>query len=97
MSSLAKTEKAVKIRLGDGNEYEMIPIDLNIMVEIEDKFEKPFGSIFRDGWVKPLRYTLWRLIKESAPEIKTEADLGNLITAKVLTDLQKILTKQLEG
>ena len=91
--NLGTEEKPIKIRLNDGIEYDLEPLDMNMMVEVEEKFEKPFAEIFRDGWVKPIRYALWLMMKDSAK--MREEDLGKLITGKIITTLTKIISEQL--
>lgn len=95
MGNLAKPEKPAVIKLRDGIEYELDPIDLNIMTEIEEKFERPCGDLFREGWIKALRMALWLMLKDHTD--KTEAEIGKLMTGPIIIEFQAIIAKQMGG
>lgn len=59
-----------------GEEYKLTPINLNILSDIEDKFDKPFAQVIKDGRVKSVRYILWRCLVDNYPEL-TEKEVGD--------------------
>ena len=85
MGNLLQPEEEVrKVILRDGAEYDLVPLDMNLMIEIEDHFEKPMAVIFREGWMRNLRYAFWILLKQTHTEM-TEEQAGHLITARVIS------------
>jgi hypothetical protein len=93
--SLANEEKPAKLVLRDGKTYDLAPLDLNIMCDIEEHFDgKPFTELFRGGSAIPIRYQFWLRLKECQPEM-TEKEAGRLITANAMTGLLKDIEDQL--
>ena len=89
--SLAKPPQLTKIKLNDGKEYQLIPVDVNILSDIEDKLDKPFYELFTSGRVKPLRYMLYLRLKDQYPEIDSEEKLGSLMDINVIYDIGEML------
>lgn len=87
---LAKGTKIQTITLADGKEYELAPIDLNILTEMEDEFKLPLSEILAGGKVKPIRHLFYLQLKEKYPELTLEA-VGKLVNMEVLSQIGKIL------
>jgi hypothetical protein len=77
-NNLAKTEELSKIVLKDGKEYTLAPLDLNTLVDIEDKFDKPLSELLKEGRLKVIRYILFKRLHPNYPEL-TEDKLGTLL------------------
>ena len=88
---LAKPPTLNKIKLNDGKEYQLIPVNVNILSDIEDKFDKPFYELFTSGRVKPLRYMLYLRLKDKYPEIDSEEKLGSLMDINTIYDIGEML------
>jgi len=86
--SLAATPVPNKITLSNGQEYELKPINMNILAEVEDKFDTPLTDLFGCGKIKPFRFLLHLQLKDKYPEM-TEEQLGELVDLKTFTELRK--------
>ena len=89
--SLAKPPVFNKIKLNDGKEYQLIPVDVKRLSDIEDKFDKPFYELFTTGRVKPLRYMLYLRLTDKYPEIDSEEKLGSLMDINTIYDIGEML------
>lgn len=88
--NLAASGKINKILLADGKEYELAPVDLNIMADLEEKYDKDFDWMIRSGRSKYIRHLYFLLLKEKNPELTEEAT-GKLITAEVMLRLYETI------
>ena len=81
---VAKEHKPYTLVLGDGNRYELGPLTMNIMEEVETKFNQQWSELFSKKAVRigTIKYTLWCILKRKYPDMTEEAT-GDLITAKV--------------
>lgn len=88
---LAQPPKLNSIVLADGKEYQLAPLNANMIADIEDKFDKCFEELF-SGRVrmKVLRALLFARIKKTCPDM-TEEQLGDLITDNVLIHMKNKL------
>ena len=89
--NLARPPEIKTIKLNDGKEYELAPVDINLLADVEDKFGQPFGKISEGGRVKPIRYLLWLRLKGKYPEIDTEERLGSMVDLDTLYKLSEVL------
>jgi hypothetical protein len=75
------------ITLADGKEYQLAPLNINMLVDMEDKFGKSMDELFTPPvHAKVLRAMLFARIKPSMPTM-TEDQLGELITDVVLLNI----------
>jgi len=91
-----KQQQPFTIVLGDGNRYELGPLNMNIMEAVETKFDKPWTELFAAKAIRVghIKFALWCMIKRKYPEV-TEDMAGELLTAKIFSDNQNGLIKHL--
>lgn len=89
--SLAKPPVLKEIKLNDGKVYQLVPVDVNILSEIEDKFDKPFYELFTTGRVKPVRLLLYLRLKDKYPEIDSEEKLGSMMDLNTIYEISEML------
>lgn len=89
--SLAKPPGLKEIKLNDGKVYQLAPVDVNILSEVEDKFDKPFFELFTTGRIKPVRYMLYLRLKDKYPEIDSEEKLGSLMDINTIYEISEVL------
>ena len=84
-TNLAGTPRINSFVLADGKTYELSPVNLNIMTDLEDwdGQGRSYAEIVSKSTSKMLRYLFWLRIKVKHPDLKLE-DLGALVTADVL-------------
>lgn len=85
--NLALDPKMDKVKLNDGKEYELSPMNLNILAELEDKFEQPLDELFSKGRLSFIRYLLFMRLKKNYPELDTEEKVGELVTLGTVAGL----------
>ena len=89
-TNLAKTPKIDSIVLADGNEYKLAPFDLNMLSEVEDKFNQSFDQLITQGRAKVIRFILFSRLKVNYQDL-TEEKVGQLLTVdKMVEAYQKI-------
>lgn len=88
--NLAQSPKIDKAKLADGKEYDLAPVNINILADLEDKFDMSFGDLMGSGRIKPLRYLVYLRLKPNYPDL-TEDEVGKLIDMKVLTNIIKTI------
>ncbi len=86
--NLAQTPEIDKITLADGKEYELAPLDINIMAEMEDKFDMSWDDLAKSNRVKPIRYLLLLMLRDKYPHL-TEEKVGSLFNSKIATEMNK--------
>ena len=84
VAKVAKEKSNPEIMLADGNNYTLAVLDSNMMEDIEEAFDKPWGVLFTNVRVKVLKAVLWHMLKPNYPELQL-ADVGHLLTAKNMT------------
>jgi len=82
---LSKGAKKGKITLADGIEYQLSPLNLNMMAEVEDKFDISIADIGANPRMRMLRYILWMRLMPNHPEL-TEEKVGELCDLSILTN-----------
>lgn len=92
-----KTIKTTKVppkgivTLTDGKQYELAPLTANMMIDLEDKFDKSMNELLTPPIsIKTFRALLYARIHPNYPEI-TEEQLGELVTLEVLSHLADML------
>ncbi len=88
--TLAAKPAIDRIKLADGGTYTLSPINLNVMVEVEDAFNEPIAKLLESGAVKPIRYILYLRLRRDYPDM-TEEQVGALVDADVLVEIGKVL------
>lgn len=83
---LAKGAKLRTITLADGKEYELAQMTLNILIQIEDKFEKSYFDLVNSRRMNHIRYIVYLRLKGQYPEL-TEEKVGELVTVDVLAEI----------
>ena len=86
--NLAST-KITTITLADGNEYELAPVTINLMAEVEEKFDLPFFEIIQKRRVFHIRYIMYLRLRNKYPNL-TEEKVGELVTSETLMEIAKI-------
>ncbi len=81
--------KITKLTLADGKEYELAPLTLNIMGEVEDKFGMSFFDLIGKRQTKGIRFIVYLRLKKKYPEL-TEEIVGELITVDTLNEIGKL-------
>jgi len=79
-------EKQPKMIILDGKEYKLKPLNLNMMEQVEDKFNQPWDELIKGLRIKILKFILWLCLKDNQPEL-TEEKIGELITSETLLDV----------
>lgn len=86
-SKLAQPPKFDTIILADSKEYQLVPLNLNMMADIEDTFDKSIDELFSGSVrMKVMRAILFARLKPACPDM-TEEQLGELITDDVLINM----------
>ena len=80
--NLALEPKMDKIKLSDGKEYELSPMNINILAELEDKFEQPLDDLFAEGRFSFVRLLLFLRLRKNYLILQK---IMNLITGVILS------------
>lgn len=90
-SNLGVVPKIDKITLADGKEYELSVLNVNIMADLEEMFDKPFGELVKPPIrMKVFRALLFVRLRPNYSDL-TEEQVGKLVTDDVLVALMKKL------
>lgn len=88
-------EKPKSIKLADGKEYTLPPIDLTTLANIEKTMGFGLSQLatkIESETMSVLRLLIYALLKEGHPELSLE-QVGKLITLKEIKDLSKTLSE----
>ena len=88
-ANLLAEEKAKVIKLADGRDYILPPIDLTTLANIEQTVGFPlrkFNEKFESEPMQSLLSLTYALLKENYPEI-TKEQAGHLVTLSIFTNL----------
>ena len=80
-----KLNKEPKIITIEGQEYKLQPLNLNMMEQVEDKFDAAWDELVGKMRIKVLRYILYTCLKLNHPDL-TEEQVGEMVTADSLMD-----------
>ncbi len=83
--SLVAENKPQVVTLADGKEYNLAPLDLNILVEFEETFDGPLSELISSGKMKYLRHLIYLMLREEYS--LDEKEVGKLLTIKVFGEL----------
>ena len=78
------------IKLADGKEWKLKPLNLNMLMEIEEKCGKFTGEMVAAPSMKMLRYILYARLKPYDSTL-TEDRVGELVDTSVLAGLKSVL------
>ena len=90
-------EKPQYLTLADGKEYELPPINLTTLANIEMTIGFGLGRLqekMADETAQTLRLMIYALLKESNPKLELEG-VGNLVTFDVMKNVSEVLSKVL--
>ena len=88
-------EKPKSIKLSDGKEYILPPIDLTTLANIEKTMGFGLSQLatkIETETMSVLRLLIYALLKENYPDLSAE-QTGRLITLKEIKDLSKTLSE----
>lgn len=93
-----KKTQPITIALADGNRYELDPMNLNVMEEVENHYDKMWTELFSTKGVRMghIKYALWCILKRKYPDMTLEA-AGDLLTSTVVAANQEAIIKHLTG
>lgn len=97
MTNVMAKEKPKFLTLADGKEYEIPPIDLTTLANIETTMGFGLGKLqvkMVDETASTLRLVVYALLKETNPKLELEA-VGRLITFDVMKNVSDVLSKVL--
>jgi len=82
---MMKLNKEPKTIIIDEQEYKLQPLNLNMMEQVEDKFDLAWDELVGKMRIKVLRYILYICLRPNNPDL-TEEKVGEMITADSLMD-----------
>lgn len=100
-NELIKEPKGRTITLG-GKEYQLSPLNLNVMVAIEEEFDcnlPDLGKLFSNKKTKQLTVMsklIYILLKENYPKL-TQVELGKMVIVDNLAEISDAVGKILAG
>lgn len=83
MADLAQTKTPEKITLGDGKDYELAPVSLNIMADMEATFKESYDKMLGHFSMTHTRHLLFLRLKKKYS--LTEEQVGDLYTLDLIT------------
>lgn len=87
-NNLGKSATVDKLKLADGNEYSLEPLCVNMLVELEEEFGKPFDELLKSLSMKMLRSLVFYRLRGNYPAL-TKEEVGRLLTVEVLSEVRK--------
>ncbi len=95
MTDILADVKPKTITLADGKEYNLPPINLTTLANVEKTLGFGLGKLqskLDDETATTMRALIFALLKETHPELKI-ADVGSLITLKEIGAISKTITE----
>ncbi len=93
-TNILATEKPKTVKLADGKDYTLPPIDLTTLANIEQTMGFGLGTFatkMESETMTTLRSLVYALLKENHPELTIE-QTGHLITLKEIKDLSETIS-----
>jgi len=93
-TNILAEEKPKSIKLADGKEYTLPPIDLTTLANIQKTMGfklRELASKIEDDALEVLRLLTYALLKENHPELTLDG-VGHLITLKEIKDLTETIS-----
>ena len=94
-ANILSTEKPKSIKLADGNEYTLPPIDMTTLANIEQTMGFGLGKFaakMESETMTTLRALVFALLKENHPDLTLE-QTGRLITIKEISELSQTIAE----
>ena len=88
--ALTTERELKKLILGDGDEYEFSPLNVNVMEALEEEFNESWEKLVGSMRAKVLKSIIYYLLKPRYPDI-TKEKVGELLTAKVLVSVYETM------
>lgn len=88
--SLATIPEIDKLRMSDGKEYKLAPVDVNLLVDFEEELGDSAMDMLQTGRLKYIRYLVYLRLKPNYPDMTVEKT-GALIDTKVIKEITKLL------
>ena len=88
-------EKPKSIKLADGKEYNLPPIDMTTLANIEKTMGFGLGKLqskLEDETMTTMRLLLYALLKEKHPELDIDK-VGHLITLKEISSISSTISE----
>ena len=95
MVSLLAQEKSTIIKLADGEDYTLPPIDLTTLANIEKTMGfslRKFSEKFENETMQTLLTLVYALLKETYPQI-TKEEAGKLVTLPIFANLSSTIAQ----
>lgn len=86
--SLASVPKIDRLKMSDGEEYDMVPLNMSMLIEFEEEFDGSAMGLLETGRLKYVRYLLYLRLKPNYPDMTVEK-AGKLVDFDVI---DKVLT-----
>jgi len=94
------TPKGRTVKLADGKEYTLSPLNMNLLVNLEEAFDCDLDDIeakMNEGRKATVfRKLLWLFLRDEYPNLSL-TDVGKLLQLNQMTEIVKELTEVLEG
>ena len=88
-------EKAKTIKLADGKDYKLPPIDMTTLANIEKTMGFGLGRLqtkLENETMTTMRALIYALLKEEQPDLDIDA-VGRLITLKEISSISETITE----
>ena len=95
MENLTTPVQPMKMILGDGKEYELGELNVNIMEALEEEFNQNWDELMGKMRAKILKALVFFLLRGKYPEL-TRDKVGELLTAKVLLTVYQTLNESIK-
>lgn len=93
MADILATPKGRTVTLSDGNEYQLPPMNLNTLANIEVTMGFGLAALaekMETGTMTTMRLLIYALLKESHPKLTLEK-VGKLVTLKEMGELSEMI------
>ena len=92
---LMKEVEPRTIKLADGKEYKLGPVNLNVLANLEEEFGCGLDELdkkFKKPSASSLRLLLYVLLKDNHPEI-TKEQAGRLVSMDIMPEVTQIINQ----
>ena len=90
-----KVREPLSIKLGDGSVYNCAVLNANMMENLEEEFNESFTKLVTDWRLKVVKALVHELLKPNYPDM-TREQVGKLLTAPVMANLDKLVTEMMK-
>jgi hypothetical protein len=95
MENILAEEKPKTLKLSDGKEYKLPPIDMTTLANIEKTMGFGLGKLqskFENETMSTMRSLIYALLKEEQPDLDIET-VGRLITLKEMNSISSTISE----